>query len=564
MVRSIKRDFTVYRSITFTLLATCNITAIDTKLTNLSWAQKTLAQLTLTEKIGQLFMVAAISDTTQNPGFLEHTPYTMDGAYVKHLITNYHIGGIIFLGLSTAEKQYTLTQEFQQLSTIPLLIGQDLEWGLQMRLRDAIQFPYALTLGAIQDSDLIYQLGKEIGRQCRAIGVHINFAPVADINTNPRNPVINHRSFGDNPANVSRKTTAFARGLHDAGIIACAKHFPGHGDTDVDSHYDLPIIRHNRERLHAIELTPFKQLIAHNIPAIMTAHIAVPAFEKKTNIPASLSYNIVTGMLKNELGFDGLIITDGLGMQGVTKNYEPGYVELTALLAGNDILLCPVDVPRAIQLILHAIESAQISEKELDTRVLKILSAKEWVLTQKNNTDLLHDLHTQDAYDLKKSLYQNAVTTVRDTLNCIPLNITKPNALLQIGCTETQPFAHALDKALQNATLHAYDPMATGQSTNIITQLPTDCPIVIALHGMNRLAREQYGITIAIQNMIKEIHAHNNNIVLVIFGNPYSCALFDYLPGVICAYQDDVDVHIAAADILLGKLKAKGKLPVSI
>jgi len=535
-------------------------------MTNVSWAHKTLARLTLKEKIGQLFMVAAISDTVQNPGFLEHAPYTMDCAYIKQLITNYHVGGVIFLGLSTAQKQYELTQEFQQLSTIPLLIGQDLEWGLHMRLRDTIQFPYALTLGALQNNELIYQLGKEIGRQCQAIGVHINFAPVADINTTPRNPVINHRSFGDNPENVCKKTTVFAQGLHDAGIIACAKHFPGHGDTDVDSHYDLPIIRHSIERLHSVELTPFKHLIKNNIPAIMTAHIAVPALEKQSNVPASLSYDIVTGLLKNELEFSGLVITDGLGMQGVTKNYEPGYVELNALLAGNDILLCPVDVPRAVELIMHAIESGQFSEEELDARVLKILSAKEWVLTERKNniTSYNHDnLHTKHAYDLKRTLHQHAVTVVRDTLNGIPCESTQPHTILQIGSPKIQPFAQALHKALPSSTLHSYDPTNTHQSVaDMIAQLPTDCPLIIALHGMNRLAREQYGITKIIQNMIKEIHAHNNNILLVFFGNPYSCAFFDYVPGLICAYQDDVDAQIAAADILLGKLEAKGVLPV--
>lgn len=412
------------------------------------------------------------------------------------------------------------------------------------------------------------------------MGVHINFAPVADINTNPNNPVINHRSFGDNPENVSQKTAAFAQGLHDAGIIACAKHFPGHGDTDVDSHYDLPLIRHDIDRLHDIELTPFKHLIANHIPAIMTAHIAVPslrscelrragpALEKGTNIPASLSYNVVTGLLKKELGFTGLVVTDGLGMRGVTQQYEQGYVELNALLAGNDILLCPVDVPCAIDLIMHAIESKQFSEDELDARVLKILLAKEWVLKQNNKTNMLYDhdsLHTQNAYNLKQTLYDNAVTVVRDTIACMPLNNTQPVTILQIGCTKMKSFAHALNTVLPNTALYFYDPTNDIQSfINLIEQLPTNCPLIITLHGMNRLARENYGITENIQEIIKQIHAHNANTLLVVFGNPYSCSLFDYLPGLICAYQDDVDAQATAADILLGRLQAKGKLPVSI
>ncbi len=577
------------------------ITKTDNQLAPITWAHATLSTLTRKEKVGQLFMIAAISDIAQNPGFLEHTPYIMDKDYVKQLITDYHVGGVIFLGLSTAQKQYELTQQFQQISTIPLLIGQDLEWGLHMRLRDTIQFPYALTLGALQDNELLYQLGKEIGKQCQSIGVHINFAPVVDINTNPNNPVINHRSFGDNPGNVSQKSAAFARGLQDAGIIACAKHFPGHGDTDVDSHYDLPLIRHNIDRLHNIELTPFKYLIAENIPAIMTAHIAVPslrscelrqagpALEKHTNVPASLSYSVVTELLKNELGFTGLVITDGLGMRGVTKNYEPGYVELNALLAGNDILLCPVDVPCAVDLIMHAIENEQFSEDELDARVLKILSAKELVFMQRNkgpfalslskgrphsyfdelstNGEYNHDnLHTKHAYDLKRTLYNNTITVVRDSFSCLPLDTTKPITLLQIGCANIQSFAQEVCTALPNNTsIHSYNPTDTDQcSTNLIAQLPTEIPIIIALHGMNRVARENYGITQTIQNTIKQIHAHNANTLLVVFGNPYSCALFEYLPGLVCAYQDDVDAQVAAAEILLGKLEAQGKLPVSI
>lgn len=558
------------QTITFTLLVTItrHIITMETD-QPLSWAYSTLNALTRKEKIGQLFMVPAISDTEQNPGFLEHTPYTMDSAYVKRLITDYHVGGVIFLGLSTAHKQYNLTEEFQHLSTIPLLIGQDLEWGLQMRLRDAIQFPYALTLGALQDNELIYKLGKEIGRQCHAIGVHINFAPVADINTNPNNPVINHRSFGDNPENVSKKTAAFAHGLHDAGIIACAKHFPGHGDTDVDSHYDLPLIRHNLDRLHDIELSPFKHLIANNIPAIMTAHIAAPALEKRISIPASLSYDVVTGLLKNELGFTGLVITDGLGMRGVTQQYESGYVELNALLAGNDILLCPVDVPRAVELIMHAIEHEQFTEDELDARVLKILLAKEWVFKQNKNANGEYNyknLHTKSAYNLKQTLYDNAVTVIRDINNCMPLNNTQATAVLQIGCCTTmKAFAYALNTVLPNTTFYFYDPTDNNQSfINLIEQLPTNCTLIIALHGMNRLARENYGITQTLQENIKQIHAHNAKTMLVIFGNPYSCTLFDYVPGLICAYQDDVDAQISAADILLGRLQATGKLPVSI
>src|SRR4030095_1511170 len=324
-----------------------------------------IGHLTLDQKIGQLFMVAAVVDEVIAKNCISRKSYRLDKEYIAQLITQYQIGGIIFLGKSDPDKQKERTAYFQSVSVIPLLIGQDLEPGRVgvARLELMRDFADNETLGTINSEKLTYETAFSIGRICKDLGVHINCAPVADVNNNPNNPVINDRSFSGDPEVVAKHAIAFAHGLSDAGIIACAKHFPGHGDTDVDSHYDLPKIAHDRERLHTIELYPFKQLIASNVPAIMMGHLAVSAFEPQRNLPSSLSKNIVTKLLREELGFNGLIITDALDMRGVTRYYSHGQAELQALLAGNDILLCPVDVPAAVAAIKQAIKDGRLLQQ---------------------------------------------------------------------------------------------------------------------------------------------------------------------------------------------------------
>lgn len=338
-----------------------------------------IKKLTLDEKIGQLFMVAAVADEETAKDIIEKKTYRLDKEYIEQLIKEYNIGGIIYLGKSDYKKQIARTEYFQTLSTIPLLIGQDLEPGRvgASRFPDFFSFPANQQLGILNDQEHTYQIGRAIGGLCKLLGVHINFAPVADVNNNPKNPVINDRSFGNNPSLVTQHAIVFARGLHDAGIIACAKHFPGHGDTDIDSHYNLPLIPYGQERLHAIELLPFKQLIAAGIPTIMIAHLEVPAFENQKNLPSSLSKKVVTNLLRNELGFTGLIITDALDMNSITKNYSNGQAELQALCAGNDILLCPIDVPAAVATIKQAIHDQYITEQEIDMHIEKILKVKQ-------------------------------------------------------------------------------------------------------------------------------------------------------------------------------------------
>lgn len=344
-------------------------------------ANFTINNLSLDQKIGQLFMVAAVADEEIAKDCIRRKPYRMDKEYIEKLITNYHIGGIIYLGKSDINKQIQRTEYFQSLSAIPLLIGQDLEPGRvgAARLDSMRTYVNNKTIGEYNNTNITYDIAAAIGHLCKHLGVHINFAPVADVNNNPRNPVINDRSFGDCPELVAQHAITFSYGLADINIIACAKHFPGHGDTRQDSHVTLPLIAHDKNRLHKIELYPFKQLIAAKIPAIMIGHLEIPAFEQQKNVPASLSKKIVTDLLQKELGFTGLIITDALDMRAVTNYYTDGQAELHALLAGNDILLVPVDVPAAVDAIKKALSAHVITEQDIDAHVEKILNIKNLV-----------------------------------------------------------------------------------------------------------------------------------------------------------------------------------------
>jgi beta-N-acetylhexosaminidase len=382
------------------------------------WAHTILTSLTTRQKIGQLFVVATASCFEQPTEALATSlfkcPYKMAPDYVKQLITDYHVGGIIFLYKSTPELQIAATNEYQALSTIPLLIAQDCEWGLSMRLQNTLEFPKNNQLGIIKNRQLIYEMGKEIGRQCKALGLHMNCSPVVDVCNNPNNTLLQKRSFGADPSVISECGQLMMQGLQDAGIIACAKHFPGHGDTDIDSHASLPRISHDYEHLQRVELAPFKALIDGGVRAVMLGHLAVPALEPAAHLPATFSYAITTELLENTLHFTGLKVTDGLGMGALTEHYEPGTIELEAFLAGNDILLCPLDVPRAVILIEQALESGRISHAELDRRVLKILQAKKWAECHKfkpiNSEDACIQLHTPEGKNLLKKLMEQVCT----------------------------------------------------------------------------------------------------------------------------------------------------------
>ena len=330
------------------------------------WVDSLMKNMTLDEKIGQLFMVQAYSNLDEK--------HRMS---IDSLIKNYHIGGLIFMQ-GTPEKQAVLTNNYQSNSKIPLLIGFDGEWGLDMRLKDTYRFPWNMALGAITDNKLVEDFGAQLGKHCQRMGIHINFAPVVDININPENPIIGNRSFGENRENVTQKALAFVKGMQSQHVLSNAKHFPGHGDTATDSHKYLPILDFDFKRLDSIELYPYKKLIDNNLTSVMVAHLSVIGLEENKDCPTSLSYQVISKLLKEKLNFDGLILTDALNMKGVSNYSELGEINLEALLAGNDMLLIPTDVPLAIDTIKSALNENLITVERINYSVRKILKAKYW------------------------------------------------------------------------------------------------------------------------------------------------------------------------------------------
>lgn len=395
----------------------------------------------------------------------------------------------------------------------------------------------------------------------------LNFAPVVDVNNNPENPVIHDRSFGDDPQRVARLAKLFAQGLQDSGIIACAKHFPGHGDTNVDSHLDLPAIKHDKERLNTVELVPFKKLIDAGIGAVMLAHLYVPAFDATPNQPSSMSYPIVTEKLKNNLGFKGLVITDGLGMQAITKHYKPGELELQAFLAGNDILLCPLDVPKAIALIEEEIKTGRVSEAELDSRVLKILKAKEWACEKQkayNTIDARSYLIRPEAYELQTKLYNNAITLVKNSPN-ISLNAQTINTscIIQIGAMPENAFASVCKKHSNN--VHKFSSVLSYQEIqSCLESARNSDTVIVGIGQMNKFAQKKFGVADTTYKLIAELNQMNKKVIVVLFGTPYSIPHFRNADVILEAYEDAVPAQKAAVEVLCGTLHAQGNLPVIV
>ncbi|MES2627464.1 MAG: glycoside hydrolase family 3 N-terminal domain-containing protein, partial [Bacteroidota bacterium] len=349
------------------------------------WTDSVMSSLSPRERIGQLFMVAAYSNRDE-----KHY------RQIDSLVAVYGIGGLIFMQGGPV-RQANLTNRWQSIARVPLMLSMDAEWGLAMRLDSVSRFPKQMTLGALPSDTLVYQMGREIALQCQRIGMQVNFAPVADVNNNPANPVINMRSFGEGKELVTRRAIAYMRGMQDQHVLATGKHFPGHGDTDADSHHALPVIRGDRDRLDSLELYPFRKLFEAGLGSVMVAHLYVPALDTAANVATTLSPKVVTGLLRNELNYKGLVFTDALNMKGVAGYYMPGAVDVKALLAGNDMLLFSEDVPTAMNLIDSALVKGEITQAEIDVHCRKILQAKEWSglnrLTKVSLNNLVSDLN---------------------------------------------------------------------------------------------------------------------------------------------------------------------------
>jgi beta-glucosidase-like glycosyl hydrolase/CubicO group peptidase (beta-lactamase class C family) len=520
------------------------------------WADSVLATMTLDEKIGQLFMVAAYSNRD-----------TAHENEILGLVRDYHVGGLIFFQGGPV-RQSRLLNKYQRSAEIPLWIGMDAEWGVGMRLDSAIRFPYQMTLGAIQDNRLIYKMGREIAREFHRLGMHVNFAPVADINNNAQNPVINFRSFGEDRENVTEKALAYMKGLQDQNIIASAKHFPGHGDTNVDSHSDLPVIHHSYSHLDSIELYPFKKLFREGIGSVMIAHLDVPWLDPAPNMPTTLSGPVVSGLLRDSLHFNGLVFTDALNMQGVAKYYQPGEVELKALLAGNDVLLFPRDVPKSIAMIKSAVVNNQVSVSYINERVRKILVAKSWTGARDTRDvelgNLYEDLNNSQALMLRRELAEASLTVIKNN-SILPL---RPLDSLQIASVSIgQETPDILQERLSDYTTVDHFLVKSGEDMNLFCEKLKNYNLVILnMRGLSRNAANQYGITGEMAGQAREIIAACP-VVLAWFGIPYGLTVipeFANAHAVIVAYQDSPETSDLVPQLIFGGIGATGKLPVSI
>ena len=518
------------------------------------WVDSIMKKLTLKQKVGQLFMIQAYSNKDE-----KHT------AEIKKTIKKYRIGGLIFMQ-GTPEKQAQLTNVFQSVSKTPLLIGFDGEWGLNMRLKNSFRYPWNMTLGAIQNNELIEQFGIQLGEHCKRIGIHVNFAPVVDINTNPENPIIGNRSFGENKYNVTEKAISFTKGMQSTGVLANAKHFPGHGDTSTDSHKTLPFLDFDIKRLDSIELYPYKKMFSTNLASIMIAHLNVPSLEPEKGVPTSISHKVVTELLKEKMGFNGLVFTDALNMKGAANFAKPGDIDLAAFIAGNDMLLIPEDVKVAIKKIKKAIRKNKISKERLNTSVNKILKAKYWAGLNHyipiNEDGIQDDIITTKDKLLFRTLMKEAITVVKNNHETLPIIELANNkiAYVKLGDSDNLNFTNTLKKYTE------VDIISDENLDGLSGKLKSYNTVIIGYHKSNETPWKSFKMTPEELIWLKEI-AKNHVVILDVFASPYALLDipdFDAIDAIMVSYQNSEVSQEISAQIIFGAIEAKGKLPISI
>ena len=522
------------------------------------WADSVFATLNLDQRIAQLMMVAAYSNK--------------DGKHadeIERLVRDYNIGGLIFFQGGPV-RQAVLTNRFQAAARTPLLIGMDLEWGLAMRLDSTLRFPKQMALGAIGDDALIERMGAEIAREMKRLGVQVSFSPDVDVNVNPANPVINERSFGEGPELVARKGIAYMNGLQGGGVIATAKHFPGHGDTDKDSHKTLPLVGVSRQRMDSVELLPFRRLVDAGVSAVMVAHLEVPSLDSTPGLPSTMSKAIVTGLLKEGLGFRGLVVTDALNMKGIANAAKPGEIELRALLAGNDILLFPQDPVKAMVRIRQAVDSGEVPVETIDAACLKVLRAKEWAgvgqLGPVRMEGLVNDLNTQEALALRRELVAASLTVARNN-GVLPIRATDTLriASLVIGDSLHNPFQQGLQRYAPVAELRCDKILNAAQSKALLDSLKQYDLVIASVHNTSFRANKEFGVPQLTLDFLRRL-GDQQAMVFTLFANPYRMGTAygaQRWSAVVVAYEEHAEAQDLAAQLIFGALPATGTLPVT-
>ena len=523
------------------------------------WVDSVYNSLNSDQRLAQLFMVAAYSNKD-----MKHV------REIRELIENYHIGGLIFMQGGPI-REAKLNNYYQRLSKTPLLISIDGEWGLAMRLDSTPKYPRQMTLGAIKNDSLIYEMGKQIARECKRMGIHVNFAPVADVNNNPLNPVIGMRSFGENKYKVAQKAVMYMKGLQAEGVMANGKHFPGHGDTDSDSHKTLPVISACKERMDSLELYPFKQLFDQGLSSIMVAHLFVPCYDTTKNTASTLSPYIIQDLLKKQLGFQGLIFTDALNMKGVAKFYEPGMVDVKALLAGNDVLLFAENVPKAIEQIKIAVSKGQISQEEIDARCKKILKAKFWCGLNNvqfvNPKNLVDDLNSTASDVLNTKLSEASITLLKNDHAILPLRKLDSLKIIEIsiGDKSENAFSETINRYSKIAHLGIEHDASKKDRDTLFSKIKKYDVVILQLNKTTYKPETNFGCSASSIELISSICKEKPTIACL-FSNPYlinKLQDIDKATAILNVYENNAFSQKAAANAVMGAITVNGTLPVS-
>lgn len=554
------------RTLLLTGLILLSFSAFSQNKTAQRWVDSVYKSLSADERIAQLLVVrlSSIDMRTKNVSYFDKE--------VSELVKKFNIGGIcVFQGSPTM--QANAINALQAMAKTPILMCIDAEWGLGMRLIDSVlPLPRQMMLGAMSDPSIVYQYGQIVAEQCKRFGMQVNYAPVVDVNNNPNNPVINDRSFGENKYKVASFGIQYMKGMQDYGVMACSKHFPGHGDVAVDSHYDLPVINKTIAQLDSLEFYPFRELIKAGIYSTMVAHLSIPAIDNSPNRATSISRNNVTGLLRKEMGFQGLTFTDALGMKGVTKYFPDGEASVEALIAGNDMLCLPEDVAVTIAKIKKAIKAKKISKEDMEMHCRKVLMAKyEFGLASLKpiNTDnLVVDLNSKIPA-MRRLVAENALTVLTKTDPAffpMPVPVQPlPNdmAYLSIGTRTDNAMAERLRKDYQ-ADVFYFDYKQPVERINaLIDSLKPYKKLIIGIHDFSRTPANNFNISPAAISLAGKLQQQNNTLTFV-FGNPYAIKNFCEAKNMVACYEDDEIIQNTAIDLLQGKFDAKGTLPVTV
>ena len=522
------------------------------------WVDSVFNSLTLEQQVGQLMNLRA------------NQPNKDFDTKIEEYIEKYNIGGVTFFR-TDAEDLLLQANDWQAKAQTPMMIAIDGEWGVGMRINDGLSYPYQMTLGAITNDSLISEMGRQIAEQCLRIGINVNFAPDIDVNNEPNNPVIGFRSFGEDPDNVARKGTAYALALQNNGVIPSMKHFPGHGNTATDSHHALPIIKNSLEEIEKIELYPFQYAIDKGVKGAMVGHLYFPALEPVVNQSSSLSKNIVTDLLKNKMNYDGIIFTDGLEMKGAYNGMDPDSVCLQAIMAGNDVLLLPINVEASMQIIINAAKNNIEVRNRVEESCKKVLRHKYQIglndYEPQKTERLNNDLNQNKYFILKQRLYNEAVTMLENKKEILPLkkNSNKKIAVVTFG-KDNSISAKLNENGIFNTPFLISKDASEEEVKRTAKQLKSYDYVILNIRNTSSYPSKNYGITSAMINFVKEL-PNSTKLIFNLFGSPYALDKFSFgrnLSSLLVGYEDNDMVANAMVNIVMGKMSPKGKLPVSV